>query len=104
MQTFQLVEVFLPASYGDGEPVPQSVISLIRDELVEKFGGATIYSRAPMEGLWADGSSVVRDSIIVIEVMVEEVDKKWWKEFRQRIEALLRQEELLVRVTSASRL
>jgi hypothetical protein len=104
MRTENLVEIFLPMSYGDGGDIPEAIFTLIRDELVETFGGVTLYSRAPAKGLWSQGETIEADQIIVIEVMVAELDKKWWKDFRLRIETLLRQSELFIRTTKVARL
>lgn len=104
MRTESLIEVFLPTSYGDGGLIPEAIFTLIQDELVETFGGATIYLRAPAKGLWSNASTIEMDQIIVIEVMVSELERKWWKEFRLRIESLLRQSDILIRSTQVSRL
>lgn len=104
MRTETLVEIFLPTSYGDGGIIPEAIFTLIQDELVETFGGATVYLRAPAKGLWSRADTMVIDQIIVIEVMVSELERKWWKEFRLRIEGLLRQSDLLIRSTEVSRL
>jgi hypothetical protein len=44
------------------------------------FGDLTAYNRAPAEGLWESGSGVEQDDIVVIEVMVDSLDRTWWKE------------------------
>ena len=36
--------------------------------------------------------------------MTKDLDKDWWKDFRHRTQALLHQEELLVRATVSERL
>ena len=67
-------------------------------ELTERFGGATAYSRAPAAGLWKNPSDrTERDDIIVLEVMVDRVDRAWWAAFRRRLEKRLRQKEIVVR-------
>ena len=41
------------------------------EELIERFGGLTTYSRAPANGYWLeDGENAVRDETVVYEVMV----------------------------------
>ena len=99
-----LIEIFLPLASGSGEPIPDSISSVLKEELVDRFRGVTSYSRVPAEGLWANGDKVEADSVIVWEVMTDDLDKDWWKSFRARIEKLLRQEELLVRATKVDRL
>ena len=70
----RVVEIFLPLSYGDGQRVPEAIFDLLKQELTEKFGGVTAYSRSPAEGLWRDGGSIERDTIVVFEVMTEKLD------------------------------
>lgn len=70
----------------------------ITRQLAERFGGATAYTRAPAAGLWKNPSDrTERDDIIVVEVMVDAVDAKWWGAFRRRLEKRLRQKEIVVR-------
>lgn len=104
MVSDHLVEVFLPLQYPTGEAVPVSVFDLIKQELTEEFGGVTVYARSPAEGLWSSGGQVQRDSIVVCEVMTPKLDKDWWSAFRGRLEALLRQKEILVRTSRVQRL
>jgi hypothetical protein len=76
----------------------QKAYKNVLDELTERFGGATAYSRAPAAGLWKNPSDrTERDDIIVVEVMVDRVDRAWWSAFRRRLEKRLRQKEIVVR-------
>jgi hypothetical protein len=76
----------------------------IRKQLAEKFGGVTFHANAPAEGLWKDGEETETDQIIVIEVMVDEIDREWWRRYRQELEAALEQEEIVIRATPIERL
>jgi hypothetical protein len=70
----------------------------VMHELTERFGGVTAYTRAPATGRWKNPSAgTERDDIIVVEVMVEELDKPWWARYRRALEERLRQKELVVR-------
>jgi len=72
----------------------------VRDELTDHFGGITTYFRSPAEGFWKEGtSSAVRDEIVVYEVMAKELNRVWWKEFRERLESHFRQESVVVRAS-----
>ncbi len=74
-------------------------------DLTEKFGGVTAYARAPADGRWKeDASKVVRDDIVVYEVMVEELDRAWWRDYRRRLEELFLQQELVIRTHAIERL
>ncbi|GFE61912.1 hypothetical protein [Geobacter sp. AOG2] len=93
-----LIQLLLPLCDNDGHPFPQSMYLQVRDGLAEQFGGITAYVRSPAEGLWKEGlSDAVKDEIVIYEVMVREVDREWWKGFRERLERLFRQESIVVR-------
>jgi|SRR3954462_6746018 hypothetical protein len=101
----RIVEIFLPAAFPDGTPVPKAQFDLVRQEIVELFGGVTSYDLTPARGLWKDAGQVEADPIVVMEVMTTgSVDKRWWKAFRNRMEDAFRQKEILIRVHTASRL
>ncbi len=93
-----LIQLLLPLCDNEGHPFPQSMYLQVRDELTEQFGGITTYVRSPAEGLWKEGSnSAVRDEIVIYEVMAKKLDRKWWKEFREKLELHFRQEVIIVR-------
>jgi hypothetical protein len=72
----------------------------VRDELAEHYGGITAYVRSPAEGVWKEGNnSTVRDEIVIYEVMAKELNREWWKEFRERLELHFRQESIIVRAS-----
>jgi hypothetical protein len=94
-----LVQLLLPLYGHDGGRLPAALFALVREELVDRFGGLTAYSRAPARGLWAegDGEPVEHDDIVVYEVMVPRLDRAWWKAYREELTARFRQQELVVR-------
>jgi hypothetical protein len=95
-----LVELLLPLFDNDGNRLPAALYRQTRDELVSRFGGLTAFSRAPAEGLWEkEPGQVVRDEVVIFEVMVEEIDRAWWAECRRRLEARFRQETIVIRST-----
>lgn len=93
-----LVQILLPLYDPEGSRFPQEAYARVKDELTERFGGLTAYARAPAEGLWESQSGrTQRDEIVVYEVMIEELDRAWWKEYRRGLEERFRQRELVVR-------
>jgi hypothetical protein len=94
-----LVQILLPLYADDGERLSQEVFDAIRQELVDRFGGLTAYSRAPATGLWVDDEEehVERDDIVVYEVMAERLDRRWWAGYREGLAQRLRQKEMVVR-------
>lgn len=45
-----LVEIFLPKRDNEGREFPSGQFSRVRQELVERFGGVTAFTREPAEG------------------------------------------------------
>ena len=100
-----LVQLLLPVYDNAGRPFPAAHYAAVRDELTERFGGLTAYTRAPAEGLWSDGARPpTRDDIVVYEVMVEALDRAWWEDFRASLERRFSQQELVVRAQPVERL
>jgi hypothetical protein len=94
-----LVQILLPLYDPKGEPQPRALFRAVRDQLAERFGGLTTYTRAPAVGLWKeDGfSPPERDDIVIYEVMVAALDRAWWRDYRRSLETLFRQERIVVR-------
>lgn len=99
-----LVQLLLPLYDNEGRPFAEAGFRAVREELLEKFGGVTAYSRAPADGFWADGAGVQRDQVLAYEVMVEALDRPWWAAYRAQLERRFRQEELVVRALPIERL
>lgn len=92
-----LVQIILPLYGNDGEAIAGALFGEVRQELLDRFGGVTAFTRAPAQGLWQDGGRVRRDDVLLYEVMVESLDAEWWKAYRRTLEARVEQEELVVR-------
>lgn len=95
-----LIQVLLPVT----ETVEQQTLEDIRSEMTDRFGGVTLHSNAPAEGLWSNGADLERDRIIVIEVMTGQIDRSWWGKYREGLEHRLSQQEIVVRATQIERL
>ncbi|MBI2354145.1 MAG: hypothetical protein HYV06_03790 [Deltaproteobacteria bacterium] len=95
-----LVQILLPLYDNSGGPFPQPEYVRVRDELTERFGGITTYLRSPAEGLWRETpTTTVRDDIVIYEVMTEQLDRAWWRSYRQELSTRYRQDMLIVRVS-----
>ena len=93
-----LVQVLLPLYDNDGHRFPDAQFAGVRRELTDRFGGATAYTRAPAEGTWEDADGRIRhDDVVVLEVMVEALDRAWWSAYRSGLAARFRQEEIVAR-------
>jgi hypothetical protein len=93
-----LLQILLPLYDNQGRAIAREQFHEVRQELTERFGGLTVYSRAPAEGLWKDDSQqTTHDDLLLFEIMVGEIDRPWWKEYRQSLESRFRQETVVVR-------
>lgn len=92
-----LVQILVPEVTGKGEPVSQDWFEALLQELTQTFGGATSFVRAPGLGLWRDRGETQRDTIAVIEVMVDDLKQDYWGSLRRRLERELSQKEILIR-------
>ena len=100
-----LVQLLLPVRDESGSPYPRKLYDSLVEKLTERFGGLTAYTRAPADGLWEENSGrTVRDDVVVYEVMADQLDEKWWKALRGRLERAFNQDELVVRTHEIRRL
>jgi hypothetical protein len=100
-----VVEIFLPLTSNSGERFGRELFDQVRTELLEGFGGVTFFSRSPAEGLWArQGDAPSRDEMVIVEVLVEELDRRWWGEYRRKLEEVFDQDEVLIRAHEVTRL
>ncbi len=98
LNAMHLIQVLLPLNDNQGKPLGGELFRAVSEELTERFGGVTAHTRAPAEGLWKEGpSDATRDDIVIVEVMAEELDEGWWREYRARLEERFRQEQVIVR-------
>jgi hypothetical protein len=99
-----LVQIILPLFDNAGAPIGAELLRAVRQELLDRHGGVTAYSRAPAQGLWHDGARVQRDEVLLVEVMVDDLDRGWWAGYRAELEARFGQEELVIRALAMQRL
>ncbi len=94
-----LVQILLPVS----SPLRDSgAVATTREELVERFGGVTAYSRAPAEGVWiAPDGDRAHDAVLMVEVLVETFDRVWWRNYQRTLAVRFRQEEIHLRALHA---
>jgi hypothetical protein len=92
-----LVQILLPLYRPDGQPSGPEALAGVRRELVDRFGGATAFTRAPAEGFWDSGGGTVRDDIVVVEVMAEDLDPAWWRDYRATLERRFQQDVVVIR-------
>lgn len=101
----QLFQIFLPLYDNNKQAFSRSLYDDLRTQLKDQFGGVTFYRNAPAEGLWEDATGKTNyDELIIAEVMVAQTDKEWWRQFKQRLEELFEQEEILIRSVAFEKL
>jgi hypothetical protein len=83
-----LVQILLPVYDNAGQRFSRDHYDQVRMRLSDTFGGLTAYTRAPAAGLWHSGNTVRRDDIVIVEVMVDALDRTWWKNYRRELEQL----------------
>jgi hypothetical protein len=93
-----LVQILLPLYTNERQLFPDEVFVSVRETLTERFGGVTAYQRSPALGHWKQTDVViVRDDIVVFEVMLEKLDLSWWAGYREQLRQTFEQEKLIVR-------
>ena len=94
-----LIEVLLPLYDNEGQPLDRTLFSQVAGELTERFGGLTAHTRAPAAGLWKPDptDTATRDDIVIYEVMTETVDAARWTNYRRKLEARFKQEQVVIR-------
>jgi hypothetical protein len=98
MENKKLIQILLPLYDEEGKLFPATAYARIKEELTEKFGGLTVYTRSPATGLWKESDEKVsRDDIIIYEVVAEDIDKSWWRIYKTSLEQHFRQQEVMIR-------
>ena len=93
-----LVQILLPVFDNDGIHQPRALFRQVSQELTDRFGGLTAFTRAPAEGQWKDDSAdTTHDEIVVFEVMASKLDRAWWRDYRRELETRFRQELIIIR-------
>jgi hypothetical protein len=94
-----LVQIFLPLQDNRGKPIAERHFKGLAEELSERFGGLTAYIRAPATGLWKkqQNARMLRDEIVIYEVIIGRLDRRWWRQKRQALQQTFRQQEILIR-------
>lgn len=103
-KTSYLVQILLPKENGGGEPIGRDWFDGFLRELTSRFGGATSFLRAPGQGLWQSSGGTEKDSIAVVEVMVERLDPAYWHDLREKLERELSQDEIIIRAQQTRQL
>ncbi len=101
-----LVQFLLPVFDNQGRRFGRESFERVRQELAERFGGVTAFVQSPAQGLWKDDEhgTTAHDDMVLFEVMVETLDRDWWRAYRATLEHAFAQQEIVVRVIRLERL
>ena len=93
-----IVNIYLPQVSQDGVPFDEGHYLSIRTELIHKFGGLTQYDQVPAIGYWKEDARkpISKDLVIHYEVICPRLDKKYWADFRKRMEVTFQQIQILI--------
>ena len=95
-----LIQLLLPTTVSPHGHDPDTAAALAetRRELVDAFDGVTAYLRSPAQGLWtAPDGRHERDDVVMIEVVTDTFDRRWWRAYSATLAARFRQETIHVR-------
>lgn len=95
-----LIQFFIPLRDNKGNYFPTKTFDDIRNELTCRFGGVTAYLHSPSKGAWLDADGrMEHDEMVLVEVVVEELDRNWWVAYRSQLEQTFKQDRILMRAT-----
>src|SRR5688572_9125072 len=92
--------MLLPTRSAAGAAFADELVRRTREELIERFGGLTAYTRSPATGVWTspDGD-VEEDKVVMIEVLSGRFEKDWWRSYAETLKQRFEQETIHVRAT-----
>ena len=91
-----MIQLLLPA--GAAGERATAALAETRHELVDRFKGVTAYVRSPAKGLWtAPDGHTEADDVVMVEVVTEHFDKRWWRSYTASLATRFRQDEIHVR-------
>lgn len=99
-----VIEILLPLRDNEGRPFGPELYGGVREELVQRFGGLTAFTRSPAEGLWNHGEGTARDEIVIFEVMTDALERGWWADYRAQLEGRFAQDVILIRASEVTQL
>ena len=99
-----LIQVLIPIHDNRRTPFPRQRFERVRQELTDRFGGVTVFLRSPAIGFWKDEEAVVRDDVVLYEVMTETLDRDWWTRYRLQLQERFAQQEMVIRSSEIERL
>ncbi len=93
-----IVNIYLPQVNNAGIAFNEAIYLRTRIELIQKFGGLTQYDQVPAIGYWKENADkpISKDLVIHYEVICNRLTKKYWADFRLRMEKTFEQTQILI--------
>ncbi len=92
------IQILLPLYDETGKNFPGKLYRRVKEELTEKFGGLTIYTRMPVTGLWKENEQkVTRDEIVIYEIVADDIDNQFWGDYKLFLQEVFKQDEVMIR-------
>ena len=69
---------------------------------MELYEGVTAYVRSPAKGAWiAPDGHEEQDDVIMVEVLVDALDRNWWHQYREQLATRFGQKQIHIRFMPA---
>ena len=92
----KLIQLLLPRTVEGRDLMAE--VRTTRAELVDRFGGITLYERSPASGAWVNTEGdIERDVMVMVEVITDEFDRGWWRQDRLQLAERFSQNEIHIR-------
>lgn len=87
----------MPLKYNNGEPIPAEFILQTREELVQRFGGAS-FDPGTVEGYWVLASRTYTDDLIRVRVSAPGTteDDRFIQDYKERLKLRFDQEDIYI--------
>lgn len=95
-------EIYVPTTHGDGSPVDEAIIEGVKQSMRNAFGGYTHLTQR-CDGAWRMGGVEFREEVTILRVLDQGPSEFDMQNFKCNLEALLRQQEVLIVVREVSR-
>ncbi|MHA4896281.1 inorganic diphosphatase [Pedobacter sp. PWIIR3] len=100
-----LIQLQVPVYDVEGKRFPKRHFTQLHQQLTDKFGGLTVYSRSIANGFGnQDEGPTVKEKILVYEVMAENVELDFWKKLKASLMKKFEQDDLMMSSVKVSRI
>lgn len=100
-----LIQILLPVLDNQRHRFPAVLFERVEETLASRFGGFTAFDRNPAKGLSeVSAGHLQRDEIVIFEVMVNQLDRKWWTQYKAQLEQEFDQDEIVIRAHAIERI